>query len=136
MIPFSRADRVSALIQEALSELLNKRIHDPRLKMTTITSVKMSRDLKLARIYFSIFGDNSKAQAAAEGFISARGFIKRSLAGKLGLRYMPDLKFFYDESFDHGAHIDELLEKIRSDNGADYQSTESIKSQPLNDDGA
>ena len=122
MIPFSRADRVSGLIQEVLSDLLKKSIRDPRLKMTTITSVKMSRDLKLARIYFSIYGDSSKAQAAADGFVSARGFIKRSLAAKLSLRYMPDLKFFYDESFDYGSHIDELLRKITTDNEPDNQS--------------
>ena len=122
MIPFSRADRVSGLIQEVLSDLLKKDIHDPRLKMATITNVKMSRDLKLARIYFSIFGDSSKAQAAAQGFESARGFIKRSLARKLSLRYMPDLSFFYDESFDYGSHIDELLRKITPDNGPDNQS--------------
>lgn len=122
MMPFSRADRVSGLIQEVLSDLLKKDIHDPRLKMATITNVKMSRDLKLARVYFSIFGDSSKAQAAADGFESARGFIKRSIASKLSLRYMPDLKFFYDESFDYGSHIDELLRKITTDNGPDNQS--------------
>ena len=122
MTPFSRADRVSGLIQEVLSNLLKKDIHDPRLHMATITSVKMSRDLKLARIYFSIFGDSIKREAAAKGFKSARGFIKRSLARKLSLRYMPDLIFFYDESFDYGSHIDELLKRITTENGRDNQS--------------
>ena len=122
MIPFSRADRVSGLIQKVLSELLKKKIHDPRLAMATISSVKMSRDLKLARIYFTIYGDRQKSEAAAQGFESARGFIKRSLAPRLGLRYMPDLKFFFDESFDYGSHIDQLLEKITTDNGPDHQS--------------
>jgi ribosome-binding factor A len=122
MTPFSRADRVSGLIQEVLSNLLKKDIHDPRLKMVTITNVKMSRDLRLARIYFSIYGDNSKAEAAAKGFESARGFIKRSLAHKLSLRYMPDLVFFYDESFDYGSQIDELLKRIITENGRDNQS--------------
>jgi ribosome-binding factor A len=122
MIPYSRADRVSGLIQEVLSNLLKKDIHDPRLKMVTITNVKMSRDLKLARIYFSIYGDSSKVEAAAKGFESARGFIKRSLARRLGLRYMPDLKFFYDESFEYGTHIDELLKRLTTENGKDNQS--------------
>ena len=122
MTPFSRADRVSGLIQEVLSELLKKKIHDPRLAMTTITRVKMSRDLKIARIYFTIYGDSQKSEAATKGFDSARGFIKRSLAGKLGLRYMPDLKFFYDDSFDYGSHIDRLLKKISADNESDHQS--------------
>jgi len=122
MIPFSRADRVSVLIREVLSELLKKKIHDPRLAMATISSVKMSRDLKLARIYFTIYGDSKKSEAAVQGFESARGFIKRSLAPKLGLRYMPDLKFFYDDSFDYGSHIERLIKKIATDNGPNHQS--------------
>ena len=122
MIPFSRADRVSGLIQEVLSELLKKDIHDPRLATATITAVKMSRDLKLARIYFTIYGDSEKSEAAAQGFESALGFIKRSLARRLGLRYMPNLKFFYDESFEYGSHIDQLLEKISTKNEPDLKS--------------
>ena len=122
MMTFSRADRVSALIQELLSELLKKDIHDPRLAMATVTGVKMSRDLKLARIYFSIYGGKSKSEAAALGFESARGFIKRSLAPRLGLRYMPDLQFFYDDSFDYSSHIEQLLKKVADDNGPDSQS--------------
>jgi len=122
MTSFSRADRVSGLIQEVLSELLKKNIHDPRLATATISGVKMSRDLRLARIYFTLYGDSKKSEAAAQGFESARGFIKRSLASRLGLRYMPDLKFFYDESFDYGNQIEQLLEKITTDNGPDHQS--------------
>ncbi|MBE9545691.1 MAG: 30S ribosome-binding factor RbfA [Proteobacteria bacterium] len=122
MTSFSRADRVSGLIQETLSDLLNKSIHDPRLQMITITKVKMSADLRLARIYFAIYGDDKKSEDAAKGFESARGFIKRILAPKLGLRYMPDLKFFYDDSLDYGSHIDQLLEKIKTDNGPDHNS--------------
>jgi ribosome-binding factor A len=122
MTSFSRADRVSGLIQETLSDLLNKSIHDPRLQMTTITKVKMSADLRLARIYFAIYGDDKKSEDAAKGFESARGFIKRILAPKLGLRYMPDLKFFYDDSLDYGSHIEQLLEKIKTDNEPDHHS--------------
>ena len=122
MTSFSRADRVSGLIQETLSDLLNKSIHDPRLQMTTITKVKLSADLRLARIYFAIYGDDKKSEDAAKGFESARGFIKRILAPKLGLRYMPDLIFFYDDSLDYGSHIDHLLEKIKADNGPDHNS--------------
>ena len=105
MTSFSRADRVSGLIQETLSDLLNKSIHDPRLQMITITKVKMSADLRLARIYFAIYGDDKKSEDAAKGVESARGFIKRILAPKLGLRYMPEIKFLYDDSLDYGSHI-------------------------------
>ncbi|WDN88135.1 ribosome-binding factor A [Desulfosarcina sp. BuS5] len=123
MKPFSRSDRVSGLIQKVLSDILKKDINDPRLKMATITGVKVSRDLKTARIYFSISGGKQNIKNAASGFESAKGYVKRSLAGKLGLRYMPDIKFFYDETFDYGSHIDELLKQIKTGNGSDHTTS-------------
>ncbi|MCP3951120.1 MAG: 30S ribosome-binding factor RbfA [Desulfobacterales bacterium] len=124
MKPFSRADRVSGQVQRAISELLHKRIRDPRLKDATISEVKMSPDLKLAKVYYTLsHGESTQADAQA-GFNSASGFVKRTLARKLGLRYMPDLKFFYDESFDYGAKIDHLLKSLDIKDATDSQSSE------------
>ena len=109
MIPFERSDRISGLIQKVLSEILQKDIRDPRLKTATITGVDVSRDLKLARIYFTISTGKHKRDAAVKGFDSARGYIKRTLAHELGLKYMPDIKFFYDDSLEYGSHIDRLI---------------------------
>lgn len=122
MIPFSRADRVGGLIQQVLSSILKKNIRDPRLKMATITGVKVSRDLKQARIYFTTSGGIQKKGDTLKGFSSAHGFIKRTLAHELGLKYMPDIKFFYDESLEYGAHIDELIEVIKSENGSNHST--------------
>jgi len=122
MSPFSRADRVGGLIQKVLSNILNKNIRDPRLKMATITSVKVSRDLKQARIYFTTSGGIQKKGDTTEGFNSAHGFIKRTLAHELDLKYMPHLKFFYDESIEYGAHIDELIESTKSKNGSNHST--------------
>ena len=125
MKPFSRADRVSGQIQRNLSDLLRKSINDPRLELVTITGVKMSKDLRFAYIYFSVSGADSDkkemSQEAERGFKSALGFIKRTLAGQLGLRYMPDLRFHYDESFDYGDRIDSVLKNIK--NGSDSRSS-------------
>ncbi len=124
MKPFSRADRVSGQIQRALSELLRKRISDPRLRNAIISEVKMSADLKLAKIYYTLSaGENARDDALA-GFNSACGFVKRTLARELGLRYMPDLKFYYDDSFDYGAKIDSLLKSLNKEDEADSQSSE------------
>ena len=122
MSPFSRADRVGGLIQKVLSNILNKNIRDPRLKMVTITGVKVSRDLKQARIYFTTSGGIQKKDDTTEGFNSAHGFIKRTLAHELDLKYMPHLKFFYDESIEYGAHIDELIESTKSENGSNHST--------------
>jgi len=118
MTPYSRADRVGSQVQKILSELLTSEINDPRLKNTVITSVKMTRDLRIAKVYFLATGwqnNNGKKKKTAEGFKSAFGFIKRTLAEKLGLRYMPDLRFYYDESLDYGTHIDSLLNDLKKD---------------------
>ena len=120
MIPFSRADRIGGLIQKILSDILKKEIRDPRLKMTTITGVKVTRDLKLARIYFTTPNSKQKKEAATIGFNSARGYIKRTLAHALDLKYMPDIEFYYDESLDYGAHIDELIKLTKHKNGTDH----------------
>jgi ribosome-binding factor A len=120
MIPFSRADRIGGLIQKILSDILKKEIKDPRLKMITITGVTVTRDLKLARIYFAAPNSKQKKDAATIGFTRARGYIKRMLAHALDLKYMPDIKFYYDESLDYGAHIDELIRLTKHDNGPDH----------------
>lgn len=119
MKPFARSDRVGGQIQKVLSELLLKKVKDPRLENASITDVKMSRDLRIARIYFVASGNKQSIERAEKGFESALGFVKRTLARQLGLRYMPDLKFFYDESFDYGSQIDKVLKIVESDNGPD-----------------
>lgn len=117
MKPFARSDRVGGQIQKVLSEILLKKVKDPRLENTRITDVRMSRDLRIARIYFVASGNKQSIEEAVEGFKSALGYVKRTLARQLGLRYMPDLKFFFDESFDYGSHIDKVLKAVKADNG-------------------
>jgi ribosome-binding factor A len=125
MKPFSRAERVGGLIQEAVSELLQKSIKDPRLRAVTITGVDMTRDLKLARIYFvtSSGADTSREEAVA-GFKKAHGFIKYTLAQELNLRYMPEFQFFYDESIDYGFHIETVIKRLKNEDAANCRSTD------------
>ncbi len=121
MKPYTRAERVGALIQAALFDILLKSIKDPRLASVSITSVKMTSDLKLARIYFASSGN---ADDAAAGFRKAHGFIKKALAQEIQLRYMPELQFFYDESIDYAVHMDAVLKQLKKENGTDPGSTD------------
>jgi ribosome-binding factor A len=116
MKPFSRSERVSGQIKKVLSDFLRKSVSDPRLASATITGVKMSSDLRIAYVYFSTHGGEDMLAATSAGFKSALGFLKRNLASKLGLRYMPQLKFVYDKSFDRGVRIEKLLKSITSEN--------------------
>ena len=99
-------------MQKVLAGLIRKGVNDPRLARATITGVTLSRDLRIAKVYFTAHGDTCDEQALLAGFESAKGFIKRELARELGLRYMPELKFFYDASFDYGAHINRVLKSV------------------------
>ena len=124
MKPYTRSDRVGELIKQVLSDLLSKEVKDPRLRAATITSVKMTKDLRIAKIYFCTNENKRIKDDAVRAFKSAQGYIKRILSQNLELRYMPDLKFFYDDSIDYGAHIEKVLTSIRSNNESNYQSTE------------
>lgn len=122
--PFSRSERVGGMIQKVLSDLLHKGVSDPRLENTTITGVKMGSDLKTAYIYFSTYLGEKESEDTTKGFQSAKGYIKRHLAGKLGLRYMPELKFIYDTSFDYGMKIEKLLKSVVPENETDHTTAE------------
>jgi ribosome-binding factor A len=117
--PFKRAERVGGQVQKILAELIRKGVKDPRLAGATITGVTLSRDLRMAKVYVAAHGGSDEKEAMLSGFESAKGYIKRELAGELGLRYMPELKFFYDESFDYGAHINQVLKSLRNDDEDD-----------------
>jgi ribosome-binding factor A len=120
MRPYSRSARVGGLIKQELAELLRKQISDPSLNQVTITAVKVSADLRNAKIYFAApAGKEGLQQAALEGFQRAMGFVKRELAQRLGLRYMPDLKFYYDDTIDRGARIEELIKMVKKNDTTD-----------------
>lgn len=119
MTTFSRAERVGGHVQRVVTDILQKEISDPRLKMVTITRVKLTSDLRIARIYFTLTGSKVALPDATAGFKSAHGYLKRSLAKQLGLRYMPDIEFHYDDSYDHASQINEILRSIKKDDETD-----------------
>jgi len=109
MKPYTRAERISGKIQYAITELLSKKMQDPRIEMATVSGVKLSADLRVADVYIAVFGDKKRIREALDGFKKSKGFIKKSIAPKLGLKYMPDLRFVYDDSFDKAARMDALI---------------------------
>lgn len=109
MKPYTRGDRISGKIQFAITELLSKKMQDPRIEMATVSGVKMTPDLRVAIVYITVFGDKKRIRDAMNGFKNSKGFIKKSIAPKLGLKYMPDLRFVQDDSFDKAAKMDALI---------------------------
>jgi ribosome-binding factor A len=109
---FKRADRVSDLIKAEITNILLRQVRDPRVQNVTITDVKMSDDLRQAKIYFVPMGIDSVADEVKEGLKRATGFLKRELGKRLQLRYVPDVTFIFDRSFDYGDRIERLLGEI------------------------
>jgi ribosome-binding factor A len=119
MTTFKRADRVADLIQCEISDILLKQIRDPRIGAVTITGVKVTDDLRLAKIYFvELAQDTIRAETLA-GLEKATGFLKRELGKRLQLRCVPDLIFRVDASFAYGNRIERLLAEIKQEGTED-----------------
>jgi ribosome-binding factor A len=113
-----RPEKVAETVHELVSELLVKGLKDPRIGFVTITGVKMTDDLHLATIYFTVIGDEDSKKSSEKGLNSARGFIRKEIGKNLHMRYIPDLIFRYDESVEYGRRIETILNEL-SDREAD-----------------
>ena len=107
-----RRERLAEAMREVLSELLLTEIKDPRLAGVVISAVELSGDLKLARAYFSIFGDEERVRQAADGLHQARGFLRHESGRRLRVHNPPELAFLRDKGFERADRIARLLDKI------------------------
>lgn len=112
MLAGKRAVRVGDQLLREIADLLMSRVKDPRVKKTTVTAVRLSNDLKYARVYYSVYGDEKDVQEAEAGLNSAKGFIKREIGQRLELKYMPDLIFKHDPSLETGDHLEKLFKRL------------------------
>ena len=117
MSTHSRPERVGQLIQQLLGEIFARGMRDPRIGFVTITGVKMSPDLREARVYYAVHGEAEKKTTAA-GLESAKGFLRREIASQLKLRVTPNLSFTYDEAIDRGERIEKLIKQVHDEDAA------------------
>lgn len=122
-----RQRRVSELIHRELSLLLMRDARDPRLGSVTLTGVEVTPDLLMARVHFSVLGGEEEEQEALAGFRHAAGFLRSELAGRVRLRFVPELAFELDRSSAYGQRIDQLLEQIRASEGLQGEAAEHIE---------
>lgn len=106
---YPRSHRVADFIQRELSGLIRTELKDPRLSpMMTIASVEVSRDLSVAKIYFSVF-DADEREPTEQALSSAAGFLRKQLARRMNTRSVPQLRFYYDDSAERGAQMSALI---------------------------
>jgi ribosome-binding factor A len=118
MNSFKRADRVADLIKTEVSDLLLKQVRDPRIGLVTVTGVKVTDDLRTARVFFVELGKDQCSEEVQAGLGKAAGFLRRELGRRIRLRSVPELLFSYDPSFAYGNRIERLISEIHREEEA------------------
>jgi len=112
-----RPERLAEAIKKEVSELLREELKDPRIGFVSITSVDVSKDLRYANIYASIFGEPDQQKISMKALQKAQGFIRGELGKRIRLRYTPEITFKLDQSISHGSRIIALMEKVKEKGG-------------------
>jgi ribosome-binding factor A len=113
-----RPERVGQEIQAAVAEMLTRGdLHDPRIGYITITGVKVSPDLRVARIYYSMIGTDDEKARTKEGLEAAKGYVRREVTSRVKLRVSPEVFFTFDGSLEEGDKIERLIKEVKAKEG-------------------
>ncbi len=108
----ARMRRVNEAVREVLSSELAQGLKDPRIGFVTVTSVDTSPDLRAARVYVSVLGDEAERDAALEGLTSSRGFLQARIGDELRMKRTPALSFHYDDTIERADRMTRLIEEV------------------------
>ena len=108
-----KIDRLNNNFVEAISKIIHDDVKDKNVKDVTITDVRISNDLSIAKVYFTTMNDDRKV--VVDSLDKASGFIRTKLCDIVQIRKMPELNFIYDESIEYGKKIDDIIERINND---------------------
>lgn len=107
-----RAERLGEEIKKELADIVRNYIRDPRIGLISFTDVEVTKDLRAAKIYYTVLGDEEVLKNTTLVLEKAKGYMRSELSQRLKLRYTPELSFKYDESMAYGIKINELLSNI------------------------
>ena len=110
-----RIEKLQELIKQEMSKMLLREIKDPRIGFVTVTDVEMTGDLREAKIFVSIMGNDEQVKESMKGLQSALGFIRREIGRRIKIRFTPEISFALDTSLDYSEHIQKILLDIEKD---------------------
>ena len=116
-----RVEKLQELIKQEVGKILLTDIKDSRIGFVTVTGVEMTGDLREAKIFVSIMGNDEQIKSSWEGLQSALGFIRREIGRRIKIRFTPEISFEIDKSLDYSEHIQKLLLKIKSEGGEKFE---------------
>ena len=106
-----RMRRVDEAVREVLSDAISQELKDPRVGFVTVTAVETAPDMRRARVFVSVFGEQGVRQRSMQGLRSAHGLLQRAVARELRLKHTPTLEFVYDDTAERGMRIAELIDR-------------------------
>ncbi|HSH68984.1 MAG: 30S ribosome-binding factor RbfA [Deferrisomatales bacterium] len=110
-----RSQRLGDLILHEAAAILQRQVKDPRVALVTLTGVDVSRDLRVAKVFFSCMDPQADPENTRRGLDSAQGFIRRELARTLELKAVPELRFHHDDSLERGFRVQDVIESLHLD---------------------
>lgn len=123
----SRPDRVGEQIRQELSQIIAQQVHDPGVGFITLTRVKVTPDLQLARVLYTVMGDEKQKKGTVKALERAIPFLRRQIGSRIRLRRVPDLQFFYDESIEHQDRIEQILLDLKRERDAQEAAPEEVE---------
>ena len=111
-MPSRRVQKVAEAVREVVSMAILADLQDPRIRDVTVTYVEMSGDLRSAKVYVSVMGDETKQQLSLRGLQSAAGFLQSKIAARIDTRYTPRIKFVLDQGVKHSIEISRILDEV------------------------
>ncbi len=115
MHQYKRTDRLGDQIRAEIADIIARKIKDPRIGFVTVTSVDVSEDLRHAKVFVSVYGDEKTQTETMKGLNSAAGFVKGELGRRIKIKFTPDIIFSLDRSLEKAAYVLEILEHIKKD---------------------
>jgi ribosome-binding factor A len=113
-----RVERIQEQVREEVSQMLATEVRDPGVGLVTVTRTKVTGDLSLARVYWTILGDVNERKKTQKALERATGFVRHLLAERLSLRRSPEVKFIYDESVAAQQRVEEIIHEIHAEDAA------------------
>lgn len=117
-----RSGRINEEIRKEISDIIQNHIKDPRLNaMVSVTKVDVTKDLRYAKVFVSIFGEEAAKKSTYEALKSSAGFIRHEIGQRISLRYIPEVVLELDNTIEHGMKIDALLDKLKEKDKNDHE---------------
>lgn len=114
----TRQRKVQELLVQEISEIVRRELQDPRVGFVTITDAEVTTDLRYAKVFFSVLGDETQRAESTKALNRAAGFIRSAFASRAQMRFVPEIRFEFDTSVERGARVSQLLAQVRQDEEA------------------